>query len=68
MDILKTNMNITKSDEWSAAIMECPKTMAYLQHFLIQNMRREKVRLPNHRRNCMKRKDTMSPENQRKVY
>ena len=59
VEVVKKNMSITKTEEWSEAIMNCPKTMAFLQHFLIQNMRKEKVRLPNSRRYGLKRKETL---------
>lgn len=59
VDILGDCMYLTKTQEWSDAILSCPRTMSFLQHFLIQKMRREKVRVPTARRNGVKRKDTL---------
>ena len=59
VDILSDSMYLTKTDEWSDVIVSCPRTMSFLQHFLIQKMRREKVRVPTARRNGVKRKDTL---------
>ena len=59
VDLIKDDMSLTRTDEWSEAIFNCPKTMSVLQHFLIQRMRKEKVRIPTARRNGIKRKETV---------
>jgi hypothetical protein len=64
VEILSDNMCLTKTEEWSDAILSCPRTMAFLQHFLIQKMRREKIRVPTARRNGVKRKDTLETDNE----
>uniref|UniRef100_A0A7M5WVB3 Uncharacterized protein n=1 Tax=Clytia hemisphaerica TaxID=252671 RepID=A0A7M5WVB3_9CNID len=59
VELIKDDMSLTRTNEWSEAIFNCPKTMSVLQHFLIQRMRKEKVRIPTARRNGIKRKETV---------
>lgn len=56
VNVVRHNMDLTKTETWSDAILSYPKTMAFLQHFLIQDILRKKVRVPNTRRYCVKRK------------
>lgn len=55
VDVIVDNFYVTKTEGWCKVILSCPKTMSFIQHFLLQKTSRSSERLPT-RRNCVKRK------------